>query len=51
MFPNQFGNMQNLANGVNSFEPSGRPFATGSPEFFQYNFGTLFTGAQGLSCP
>jgi hypothetical protein len=51
MFPNQYGNMQNLANGVNSFEPSGRPFATGSPEFFQYNFGNLFTGAQGLPCP
>ena len=41
MFPDQFGNMQNLANGLNSFEPSGRPFATGSPEFFQYNYGVL----------
>ena len=51
MFPNRFGALQNLANGLNSFGPGGRPAATGSPAFFQYNYGSLYTGAKALACP
>lgn len=51
MFPNQFGNLQNLANGLNSFAPAGRPSATGGPAFFKYNFGDLYASATALPCP
>jgi len=50
MFPGSDTAGVNYANGLNSFYAGGA-LGTGSPEFFQYNYGTLLTGAKALSCP
>lgn len=49
-FPNQSGAV-NFANGLNSFEPAGRPLATGSPTFRNFNYGRLYNAAKALACP